>query len=135
MTPSESTQARPTILVVEPDILIRTTISEYLRECGYRVIESVSADDVWTVLKSNTRLDVVFAELHLSGQTLGFSLATELRQTHPQIDVILTSGVADAAEKSSDLCEQGPLKKPYHPKEVAARIHLLLERRRQSRTK
>jgi DNA-binding response OmpR family regulator len=135
MTPTEWPDSLTTVLVVEPDILIRTTISEYLRDCGYRVIEGVSADDVWTVLKSDARLDIVFAELHLAGEARGFSLARELRQTHPLIDVILTSGVVDAAEKSSDLCEQGPIKKPYPPKEVAARIHLLLERRRQSKVK
>ena len=31
--------ARTTILVVEPDILVRTTIAEYLRDCGYTVLE------------------------------------------------------------------------------------------------
>ena len=123
-----------TVLVLEPDVLIRTTISEYLRECGYRVIEGVSADDVGTVLQSNSRLDFVLAELHLAGGTHAFSLVRQLRQTHPWIDVILTSGVADVAEKCSDLCDQGPIKKPYHPQEVATRIRLLLARRRISKT-
>ena len=119
-----------TVMVVEPDVLIRMSISDFLRECGYRVIEGVRAEDVWTVIESKVGLDVVFAEVQLSNEDTGFQLANKLRQTQPGIDVILTSGIADAAEKSSDLCEQGPLKKPYRPQQVADRIHLLLERRR-----
>jgi hypothetical protein len=42
----------------------------------------------------------------------------------------LTSGSARAADKASDLCDDGPLEKPYHPQEVARRIKLLQERRR-----
>jgi DNA-binding response OmpR family regulator len=125
--------AIPSIMVLESDVLVRTTISEFLRECGYHVIEGVSADDVWTVIRSGRRLDVVFSEVQLSDLTGGFSLARALRQTHPGIDVILSSGIVDAAEKSSELCEHGPISKPYHPQEVATRIHLALERRRTSK--
>jgi hypothetical protein len=41
-----------TILVVEPDILVRTIIAEYLRNCGYKVLEGATAQDVITVLGS-----------------------------------------------------------------------------------
>jgi DNA-binding response OmpR family regulator len=119
-----------TIMVVEPDVLVRMAVSDFLRECGFRVIEGVRADDVWAVLDSQTPIDIVFAEVHLSYEAEGFSLAKKLRQTRSNIDVILTSGIVDAAEKSSDLCGQGPVKKPYHPQQVMDRIHLLLERRR-----
>jgi DNA-binding response OmpR family regulator len=53
-----------------------------------------------------------------------------VRENHPGIDVILTSGMARTAEKAGDLCDDGPLEKPYHPQEVVRRINLLLERRR-----
>jgi CheY-like chemotaxis protein len=39
-----------TILVVEDDVLIRMPIAQYLRDCGNRVIEAVSADEAMTVL-------------------------------------------------------------------------------------
>jgi DNA-binding response OmpR family regulator len=128
-----SDNAVVTILMLEPDVLVRSTISEFLRECGYHVIEGVSAQDARSVIQSGQRLDVVLSEVQLPGSTTGFSLASELRQTHPEIDVILTSGVHAAAEKSSELCEHGPIPKPYHPRDLAARIHVLLERRRASK--
>ena len=39
-----------TVMVVEPDVLVRMTVADYLRDCGYIVIEGVAAGDVWKVL-------------------------------------------------------------------------------------
>jgi DNA-binding response OmpR family regulator len=119
-----------TILMVEPDALIRMVIAEHLRECGYRVIEGVAAQDVWAVLDSGRRIDIVLADVKLAGAEDGFSLARRIRQTHSDIDVILTSGIAGAAQESHDLCAEGPVKKPYEAQDIEARIRILVERRR-----
>jgi CheY-like chemotaxis protein len=119
-----------TILVVEPDILVRMVIASFLRDCGYKVLEGVTAADVIAVLRSGQKIDVVFSEVRLRGKVDGFGLARRVRAHHPDVDVILTSGAARAADKASDLCDDGPLEKPYHPQEVVRRINLLRERRR-----
>jgi CheY-like chemotaxis protein len=130
--PSGGHATPATIFVVEPDILVRMVIANYLRECGYKVVEGVRADDVLTVLQAGIMIDVILAEVRLAGSLDGFGLARLLRQDYPEIDVILTSGVARAADKAGDLCDDGPLEKPYHPQEVVQRINLLRERRRMS---
>ena len=122
-----------TIMMLEPDVLIRMVIAEHLRDCGYRVIEGVAAQDAWAVLESGRRIEIVLADVKLAGGEDGFSLARRIRQTHADIDVILTSGIAAAAQQSRDLCEEGPIKKPYEAKDVEARIRIMLERRRASR--
>jgi DNA-binding response OmpR family regulator len=119
-----------TIMMVEPDVVIRMVISEHLRDCGYRVIEGVAAQDVWTVLESGRRIDVVLADVKLAGDEDGFSLSRRIRQTRSDIDVILTSGISGAAQESHDLCEEGPIKKPYEPRDIESRIKILLERGR-----
>jgi DNA-binding response OmpR family regulator len=119
-----------TILVVEPDILVRMVIASYLRECGYRVLEGVTTADVMTVLGSGQTIDVVLSEVRLRGKMDGFGLARWVREHHPDVDVILTSGAARAADKAKDLCDDGPLEKPYEPQEVVRRINLLRERQR-----
>ena len=119
-----------TILLVEPDILVRMAIASYLRDCGYKVLEAVTATDVKTVLGSGQKVDVVLSEARLPDGMDGFGLAHWVRAHHPEVDVILTCGVARAADKAGDLCEDGPLEKPYHPQEVVRRINLLRERRR-----
>ena len=126
-------QEAKTIMMLEPDVLIRMVIAEHLRDCGYRVIEGVAAQDVWAVLESGRRIEILLADVKLAGEEDGFSLARRIRQTRSDIDVILTSGIAGAAQESRDLCEEGPIKKPYDAKDVEARIRIMLERRRASR--
>jgi DNA-binding response OmpR family regulator len=133
METADSSDAKPVVMVVEPEVLVRMTIADVLRECGYKVIEGIVAEDVFKVLGAGAHLDIVFSEVQLAGGADGFALARRVRQTNPEIDVILTSGVDGAAEKSKDLCEEGPMKKPYQSQDVVARIKLLLERRRSSR--
>jgi hypothetical protein len=49
------------ILVLEGDVLIRMPIAQYLRDGGYRVIESVGADEEMTMLMhKETRVDMLF---------------------------------------------------------------------------
>ena len=128
--PISDKPARSTVLIVEPDVLVRFTIADYLRECGYKVLEAVNGDDVLVVLEAGRQIDVILVEVQLGGGTDGFALAQWVHDKHPSIDVILTSGVAKAAEKAGDLCDEGPLEKPYHPQEVVRRINILRERRR-----
>jgi DNA-binding response OmpR family regulator len=125
--------AGATIIVVEPDAVVRMVIAKFLRECGFRVIEGAEASDVWAAIDNGVEVDVVFAEVRLADKTDGFSLASLLRQKHPEIDVILTSSPDSAAQKSKQLCEDGPIGKPYHPEDVAARIKQLMARRRSTK--
>jgi DNA-binding response OmpR family regulator len=118
------------VLVVEPDILARITIADYLRDCGFKVFEGASADEALAVLGSGRKIDVILAEVQLAGRMDGFALARWVRERHPDVDMILTSGIARAAAKAGDLCEEGPLEKPYHPQEAVRRINILRERRR-----
>ena len=89
-----------TILVVEDDVLIRMPIAEYLRDCGYRVIEAVSADEAMTVLmQKETQVDIVFSDLEMPGSTDGFGLSKWIRDNRPGIDVILTGTVPRALKR------------------------------------
>lgn len=117
-----------TILVVEDEILVRMVIAEYLRECGYRVIEAGNAEEALTVLQSPEPVDIVFSDVQMPGEMDGFGLARWVRQHQPWLKMLLTSGNAKAAGTAGDLCEDGPLEeKPYHPQAVLARIQRLLE--------
>jgi DNA-binding response OmpR family regulator len=122
-----------TVMVVEPDVLVRMELAEYLRDCGYKVIEGAGAKDVWAVIEAARSPDVLLIDVQLPGDEDGFSVARRIRQTHQDIDVILTSGVSGAVQQCHELCEEGPINKPYQPKDVEARIKMLLERRRASK--
>ncbi|MGC1412126.1 MAG: response regulator [Acetobacteraceae bacterium] len=119
-----------TILVIDPDILVRMVIAGYLRECGYAVIEAVSVEEALIVLTSGKPVHVVLAEVSLHGAMDGFALAQHVRQHFRNVDVILTGSATSTANKAHDLCDDGPLHKPYHPKEIVRRLNLLREQRR-----
>jgi response regulator RpfG family c-di-GMP phosphodiesterase len=69
-----------TVLVVEDEVFIRLVISEYLRDCGYRVIEAANADEALIVLEHlEIAVDVVFSDIEMPGSIGGFDLANWLR--------------------------------------------------------
>ncbi len=121
-------QPKPqTILVVEDEVLVRMVISDYLRECGYRVIEAGNAEEALTVLRSSEAIDIVFSDIQMPGEMDGFGLARWVRQNQSGVKILLTSGNARAADCAGDLCEDGPLEaKPYHPQTILTRIRRLL---------
>jgi CheY-like chemotaxis protein len=127
-TPS-SDPPTPTILVVEDEVITRLVISDYLRDCGYKVFEAGSAEEARSVLLSGTPVELVFSDVQMPGKEDGFALAGWIRRHHPGIRVLLTSGISGAAARAGDLCEDGPLlAKPYEPVTVVQRIQALLAR-------
>ena len=110
------------VMVVDADILARMAIADYLRECGYKVIEGVSGAEVIAVLNAGHKVEVLLVDMQLRSSEDGFALAREIRDRHPGIVVIRTSSTAKLADKAADLCESGPLLKPYHPQELLRRI-------------
>jgi DNA-binding NtrC family response regulator len=122
--------APDTVLIVEHDVLIRMPIAQYLRDCGYRVIEAVDSVEAMTVLShDSTRVDIVFSDVEMPGAVDGFGLATWIRQHRPGLDVVLAGTVPRAVETAKDLCEQAPLSKPYDAKTVHDQIRRLLAAR------
>jgi CheY-like chemotaxis protein len=116
-----------TVLVVEDEVLVRMVIADYLRECGYHVVEAGSAAEAIIVLESPEPVDIVFSDVQMPGDMDGFGLARWVRQNRPNLKMLLTSGNARAADTAGDLCEEGPLEaKPYHPQTVLGRIQRLL---------
>jgi CheY-like chemotaxis protein len=122
-----SADGQQVVLVVEDEVLIRMVISEYLRGCGYKVIEAMSADEAMIVLQhAEIDVDVVFSDVELPGSMDGFQLSKWLRANRPGVDVILTGSVPRAADAAADLCESGPLPKPYEPQTAVDHIKRLM---------
>ncbi len=103
-----------TVLIVEADILVRNPLADYLRECGYRVLEASDTTEARRILGDGPRsVDAVLADVEAAGEN-GFSFALWVRANHPGTDVILAGSVARATEKAGELCQEGPaLTRPY----------------------
>jgi CheY-like chemotaxis protein len=117
-----------TVLVVEDVVLVRMLICEYLREAGFNVIEATSGDEALVILGSPMHVDVVFADLYMPNSVVdGIGLARWIRTNKPAVKLVLTSGMADMADRAQDVAPDGGLiEKPYDRRQVAKRLREVL---------
>lgn len=118
------------VMVVEPDVLVRMTIADYLRECGYRVVEAITGEEALRILGAGVEVDTILSAVKLHGAIDGFALAQRIRGDFAGIDVILTTGIAMTAKKAGELCDQGTRRRPYHPDLIVERLKMLFEKQR-----
>jgi len=118
-----------TILLVEGDVLMRMPLAEFLRECGYRVLEATSADEAIELIEDDTfALDVVVSNVELAGD--GFGIAKWIRNNKPGLDLLLTGTPKRAAEVAASLCDNGPLPAPYDTQILHRQLLRLLATRK-----
>ena len=116
-----------TVLVIEDEILIRLAVCDYLRQCGYRVIEGSTGEEAQRVLLAGERVEVLFSDIDLGQGMSGFDLAAWVRQHYPAVRILLTSGVAQLAEETAHLCDGPFLRKPYAYSGLVDHIKRLLD--------
>lgn len=121
MVPAEVDAFRdPVILLVEDEILIRLSVSDFLRNAGYTVIEAGNARDALAVLKIRPDVALVLTDLHMGGAMEGVDLIREVRKTYPGIKLIAAS-----AHRNSEFVEAS-VTKPYSLDQLLAVIASVL---------
>ncbi len=114
------------VLVVDADVLVRHPLAEFLRECGYQVVEALDTAEARVLLDARE----VMPDIVLARGPEGFELAHWVREHHPRVHVELAGSLERATEKAADICEDGPAESlPYEHKFVLERIKQLLAAR------
>jgi two-component system, response regulator PdtaR len=116
------------VLVVEDVVLVRMLICEYLRDAGFTIVEATSGDEAMAILDTSLEIDAVFADLYMPNSSIdGIGLAQWIRANKPDVKVVLTSGVADMADKARQVAPEGALiDKPYNRAQVLQRLREVL---------
>lgn len=84
-----------------------------------------------TVLShKETVINLVFTDIEMPGALDGFGLAQWVREHKPGIDVLLAGTLPRAVQQAKELCEEGPVPKPYDAQAVGNHIRQLLAARR-----
>lgn len=111
------------ILLVDDDQLVRGGTAAMLEDLGHTVIEATSGARALEVLACET-VDLVITDKAMPGMT-GMDLVSRLKQSHPELPVILASGFAELAgcEEAKGLTR---LAKPYYREELGAAVRSLL---------
>lgn len=125
------------IQIVEDDEGTQALLCLYLSMAGYRVVQSRSAEEAWPILEAGG-VDIAIVDWTLPGED-GLALVAKMRQ-HPlrgRLPVIMISGRSDDTDKVRAL-ERGAddyVTKPFHTRELIARVQALLRRAARSDAK
>lgn len=105
-------------------------VSDYLRHCGYRVIEAANSDEAIRLLAAGTMVDLVFSDLSMpTGELDGFALAEWIGRNRPGLKVLVASGVSRKIARVEQICsELAVMDPPYSHTEFEQRIRELLAR-------
>lgn len=106
-----STAARTRILVVEDELLIRMVLSDELRDVGYHVIEACSADEALAIIETEAP-ELIISDVRMPGRLDGLGLLAVVRETRPNLPVIITSSHLQAPHAIADGATQF-VAKPY----------------------
>lgn len=121
MTSDSATEPpKSSILIVDGDIISRHVIADYLRHCGYGVVEAANTDEASIALvEPSLSIDIILCEVTAVGSQSCFELAKWVRANRPELEVKLAGGVEMAAQTAAELCDNGPhLKRPYEPQAI-----------------
>jgi CheY-like chemotaxis protein len=124
----DSEAHRPTLLVVDDEPLIRMSLSDFLRGCGFKVIEANDAEEAVKLIRAyGIIIDLVLTDIRMPGDMDGFGLARWIAARKPNIPVILCSGDSRKTDVAKELCADKPFfRKPYELETIAAKIRELL---------
>ncbi len=120
--------AGATALVVddEPDLL--EVAATYLKEMGYRVLTAPNGPAAMRTLAGGPPVDLLVTDVIMPGGMNGVKLSRKVRERHPDIRVVFTSGFASQAlaERRSTRVDGPLVNKPFQRHELAAALNLAL---------
>jgi CheY-like chemotaxis protein len=120
-----------TILVVEDNDDVRAVAVSLLEQLGYRTTAVESASAALARLAAEATPDAIFTDVVLPGEMDGLALARALRESHPDVPVVLTTGYAKVFETEPEF---PVLRKPYQIAALGRVIRAALDSAKLART-
>ena len=114
--------ARPKILVVEDDPLIREVMQTVLQDEGFDAHSAEDVQEAVKALESETPVDLVFADIDLGDRGGGYEVARCARRRRPDVKIVYTSGGAREDFQQQRVDGASFVPKPYVPTLVCAML-------------
>jgi two-component system phosphate regulon response regulator OmpR len=117
----------PHLLVVDDDARIRSLLSRYLSDNGFRVDVAANGAEARTHL-GGLAFDLLVIDVMMPGET-GFELLKSLRETM-QVPVLMLTARSETDDRINgfELGADDYLTKPFEPRELLLRINAILKR-------
>ena len=94
----------PTILILDDEELIRSSLRDYFEDIGWNVVTAKSAEEAENIIRTE-HIDYATVDLRLSGRN-GADFALGARRTFPSMKILLFSGSFNYA-LSDEMIEAG----------------------------
>lgn len=116
------------VLVVEDELSMRQALCKGLKRCGYAVDAAGDGEEALELIDIN-RYDAVVLDLNLP-KIDGMDVLKQIRKTDKDLRVLILSARSEVEDKIAglDTGANDYLSKPFHFKELEARLRALLRR-------
>jgi CheY-like chemotaxis protein len=114
---------RPTILLVEDEVLLRMMLADELRAGNYTVIEAANGNEAFEVLRAGATIDALVTDVSMPGTLDGARLVALVRKSSPSTRIVIASADSMAIEPGT---ADAIFPKPYHVVALLRKIGLLL---------
>lgn len=120
-----------TILVVEDDDAVRSTVVDMLSELGYSILKAADTSSALAIVESGAPIDLLFTDVVMPGSLKSPELARRAKKAIPQLAVLFTSGYTENSIVHGGRLDAGVelLSKPYTRNTLARRIRQVLAAR------
>ena len=126
--PESATEAHLRILVVEDNVEVGRFCTQILEELGHQPVWAENAEAALVALeRAETPFEAVFSDVVMPGMG-GIALARLLRERHPDLPVVLTSGYSHVLAQD-DAHGFELLRKPYSAQELGRVLKEMAGRR------
>jgi len=117
-----------TILVVEDNASVRTSVIAQLQSLGYKTLIAAGSTEALEIIHGGAAFDLLFTDVIMPGQMNGRQLAEEVARRRPSLRVLFTSGYAQNAISHRGRLDPGVLllSKPYRRADLARMLRLAL---------
>ncbi|MBB5771524.1 PAS domain S-box-containing protein [Brevundimonas vesicularis] len=128
---SEPSLAKETILVVEDEAFVREHVCRQLVRLGYTVHSAIDGPSAMSKIEAIGSFDLLLTDIMMPGGLDGRELASLVRQKHPKVSVIFTSGYSENNLSGMECVQPGLrlLKKPYRRQVLADAVREVLDER------
>jgi len=93
--PARMTEGR--LLLVEDDDAVAVGVGHMIQDLGCTYVRAAQAADALRLLAEGEAFDLVLSDMVMPGEMDGLALAKAIRERHPGLPVVLTTGFSEAA--------------------------------------
>lgn len=117
------------ILVVDDELIIRESLTGWLKRDGFHVDSVESAEEALQILKASS-FDIILLDIQLDGMS-GLELLPKVKEAYPDIDVIMITafGSVPTAVQAMKSHAYDYILKPFDPDELDVLIQKLVKHR------